>query len=237
MPSTRCPTMGSSTAAGVPTSAASSSSFGRSVSSAMAPTATILTIDLPLSNSAWVPKICFAPWSGLSFFGSGLSASGEGLKPTWPTLISTPATRHTAAIGASEYSQAEPTMPKICGTVSAPTVSGWLMSPSRSRVACDIRRIIPGANAERASSAASRTTAPLRSIDRATWPFLRASSRFLGVAFSVLFSAITPPSASAGRWRRSAGARPRASPRRTGARRRSGGTRPRSSPGSRRRTR
>ena len=35
-------------------------------------------------------------------------------------------------------------------------------------------------------SPASRTTAPLRSADLATWPFLRASSRFLGVAFSVL---------------------------------------------------
>ena len=32
---------------------------------------------------------------------------------------------------------------------------------------------------------ASSTTAPLTSAERATWPFLRASSRFLGVAFSV----------------------------------------------------
>src|SRR3954447_8429101 len=43
-----------------------------------------------------------------------------------------------------------------------------------------------GAVALRAKSAANMTTAPLRSPDFATWPLLRASERFLGVAFSVL---------------------------------------------------
>ena len=38
----------------------------------------------------------------------------------------------------------------------------------------------------------SSTVAELRSIDRAIWPFLRASSRRLGVGFSVLLSAIEP---------------------------------------------
>src|ERR1700754_3310458 len=47
-----------------------------------------------------------------------------------------------------------------------------------------------GPAAESAIRPASRIAAPLMSADLATWPFLRASSRFLGVAFSVLFSAI-----------------------------------------------
>src|ERR671932_483366 len=43
-----------------------------------------------------------------------------------------------------------------------------------------------GAVALSAKRAAIMTTAPLRSFDLATWPFLRASCRFFGVAFSVL---------------------------------------------------
>ena len=66
-------------------------------------------------------------------------------------------------------------------------------------MASSIRRITPGPNADSARTEAISTTAPLTSCDLATWPFLRASARFLGVAFSVLFSAISrPPS---GVWR------------------------------------
>src|ERR1044072_9254577 len=50
---------------------------------------------------------------------------------------------------------------------------------------------MPGPKADSARTEAIITSAPLRSWERATWPFLRASWRFLGVAFSVLFSAIS----------------------------------------------
>src|SRR4051794_9267349 len=52
-----------------------------------------------------------------------------------------------------------------------------------------------GAVALSANSAARSTTAPLRSALLATWPFLRASWRRLGVAFSVL-SPPPPPAIS-----------------------------------------
>src|SRR3954447_23090557 len=45
---------------------------------------------------------------------------------------------------------------------------------------------MPGPKADSARTEAIITSAPLRSCERATWPFLRASSRRLGVAFSVL---------------------------------------------------
>ena len=54
------------------------------------------------------------------------------------------------------------------------------------RIDSSMRSIMAGPKADSASRAASRTTAPLRSADLATWPFLRASSRRFGVAFSVL---------------------------------------------------
>src|SRR5919197_5284921 len=50
---------------------------------------------------------------------------------------------------------------------------------------------MPGPKADSARTDAAITSAPLRSCERSTWPFLRASWRFLGVAFSVLFSAIS----------------------------------------------
>ena len=53
-------------------------------------------------------------------------------------------------------------------------------------IASCICSITFGPKADIASRPASRTAAPLTSIERATWPFLRASSFFLGVAFSVL---------------------------------------------------
>src|SRR3954454_20386887 len=43
-----------------------------------------------------------------------------------------------------------------------------------------------GPATDSAIRAPSRIAAPLMSADLATWPFLRASSRFLGVGFSVL---------------------------------------------------
>ena len=57
-------------------------------------------------------------------------------------------------------------------------------------IASFICSIAFGPAAESASRPASRIAAPLTSMDFATWPFLRASSFFLGVAFSVLSSAM-----------------------------------------------
>src|SRR3954471_2582315 len=59
-----------------------------------------------------------------------------------------------------------------------------------STIPARISSSIFGPKADRASRPASRMKAPLMSAERATWPFLRASSRRLGVAFSVLPSAM-----------------------------------------------
>jgi hypothetical protein len=75
-------------------------------------------------------------------------------------------------------------------TPSRLTTSGEETKASTPIVASSIRRRIPGPKADRASTEAASTAAPLTSADLATWPRLRASPRVLGVAFSVLLSAI-----------------------------------------------
>src|ERR671932_797315 len=98
----------------------------------------------------------------------------------------TAAATHVRMTGAAA-SAAEPT----CSDSSGPsprwsTTPGVAMSWNASR--SDVWSVATrcGAVALSANSAAIMTTAPLRSLDLATWPFLRASCRFFGVAFSVL---------------------------------------------------
>src|SRR4051812_12767212 len=126
------------------------------------------------------------PEIGLSRLGSGFSAPTWGLPPTWATFTTRAAAMQVKTTGAAA-SAAEP----ICSEIRGPrprwsTTFGVAMSwnASRSEVSSVATRC--GAVALRAKSAANMTTAPLRSPDFATWPLLRASERFLGVAFSVL---------------------------------------------------
>src|SRR3954468_22563912 len=130
------------------------------------------------------------PEAGLSLRKSGLIAPGIGLMPTCPAEAATPATRQTAMTGATASATCWPT-----STNSVPTPF-WVTTLSGSWASCRTCSIaswhcstIRCPTADSASSEASSTAALLTSCERATWPFLRASSRFLGVAFSVLFSA------------------------------------------------
>src|SRR5215210_796704 len=66
------------------------------------------------------------------------------------------------------------------------TTSGCDINCSTWTIASFICSMAFGPATESAISPPSRIAAPLMSADLATWPFLRASSRFLGVAFSVL---------------------------------------------------
>src|SRR3954447_12759362 len=195
MPRTVCASVGMSSLGGSPTSAASSSSLGRTAMAVTAPTAVTLTRFLAPSKSALGPKMFFAPCSGFRRFGSGFSAPRCGRPPTCTTLTRMPVTRHTATTGAAA-SPAE----RACSETSAPrplwsTTSGVVMSANAARMSVWSTATRCGAVALRANSAASSTTAPLRSALLATWPFLRASWRRLGVAFSVL-SPPPPPAIS-----------------------------------------
>ena len=99
--SSRCRAIcGIRSAGGVPTSAASSSSFGNSASAAIAPTIATLSEFLTVSTARCCGlKRFLRPEAGLIFLKSGLIASGVGLRPTWPAEAASPATKQTAAIG------------------------------------------------------------------------------------------------------------------------------------------
>src|SRR3954467_3300121 len=74
------------------------------------------------------------------------------------------------------------------------TWRGLAISPMVARLISPSLSIMCGPQIESAIRPAISTRAPFRSCDFATWPFLRASSRRLGVAFSVL----SPPPAMSG---------------------------------------
>ena len=147
------------------------------------------------SKAAFIPKMFLAPVSGLSFLKSGASAFGDGLKPTWPRLAATPASAQIATTGMAAIATCMPTVMNSSVTPLRLTTSGEDTKLSTPSVASSIRRIMAGPKADSASTAAISTIAPLASCERATWPLARASWRFLGVAFSVLFSAMAsrPP--------------------------------------------
>src|SRR5689334_20687086 len=109
-----------------------------------------------------------------------------GLPPTCAMLTIRPAAIQVKITGAAARA-AEPS----CSESSGPrprwsTTPGVAMSWKASR--SDVWSVATrcGAVALSAKSAAIMTTAPLRSALLATEPFLRASARFFGVAFSVL---------------------------------------------------
>src|SRR4051794_24256495 len=160
--------------------------------------ATTLTLMMFLTSSTrpCLPTMRLRPVCGLSRLKLGLRAWVLGRMPTWARLTTIPAAAQAPTIGATH----EAAVPPLCSSRS-PTVlivTGSLPPPaaSESWMPSAIRWTIAGPVTPSVSSPASTTTAPLRSCDLATLPCLRASSRRLGVAFSVLSgSAIAlPPS-------------------------------------------
>ena len=85
----------------MPTRPAIESSFGKIAIAMIPPTAAILAVDLTVSTAELGLNMFFRPVSGLSFLKSGFSAFVAGLKPTWPTLATTPAIAQTNTIGAA----------------------------------------------------------------------------------------------------------------------------------------
>src|SRR3954454_5290723 len=131
-----------------------------------------------------------SPEAGLSLRKSGLIAPGIGLMPTCPAEAATPASRHTPMTGATASATCWPTSTNSVPTPFwVTTLSGSWASWRTCSIASWHCSTIRCPTALSVSSEASSTAALLTSCERATWPFLRASSRFLGVAFSVLFSA------------------------------------------------
>src|SRR3954453_22736311 len=131
------------------------------------------------------------PLIGFSRLGSGFRAVIWGLPPTCARLTSTPAATHVKITGAAASAADLP-----CAESSGPrprwlTTSGEEMRRKASRIELCSTSTRCGAVALRANSAANMTTAPLRSPDLATEPFLRACWRFLGVAFSVFSPAMS----------------------------------------------
>src|SRR3954471_22967571 len=134
------------------------------------------------------------PLIGFRRLGSGFSALTYGLPPTWAMLTSRPAATHVRITGAAASAAALP-WPEISGPRPRwLTTSGEETRTKASRIEDCSTSTRCGAVALSAKSAANSTIAPLRSADLATDPFLRASWRFLGVAFSVL----SPPAAMSG---------------------------------------
>src|SRR3954447_7712856 len=131
-----------------------------------------------------------SPEAGLSLRKSGLIAPGIGLMPTCPAEAATPASRHTPMTGATASATCWPTSTNSVPTPFwVTTLSGSWASWRTCSIASWHCSTIRCPTALSVSSEASSTAALLTSCERATWPFLRASSRFLSVAFSVLFSA------------------------------------------------
>src|SRR3954451_4065820 len=126
------------------------------------------------------------PETGFRRLGSGLSAPRCGLPPTWATLTSTAAATHVKMTGAAPRPAALAWLDSSGPRPRWLTTSGEEIRPKASRIDVSSTSMRCGPVALRANSAANMTIAPLRSGLRATEPFLRASSRFFGVAFSVL---------------------------------------------------
>src|SRR4051812_20770013 len=134
------------------------------------------------------------PLTGFSRLGSGLRAPTWGLPPTCAMLTSRAAATHVKITGAAANAAALPWLESSGPRPRWLTTSGEAMRAKASRIEAWSTSTRCGAVALSANSAANMTTAPLRSADLATCPFLRASDRRLGVAFSVL----SPPVAMSG---------------------------------------
>src|SRR3954451_17318836 len=131
------------------------------------------------------------PLIGFRRLGSGFSALTCGLPPTCAMLMRTPAATHVKTTGAAAIAAA---LAWAGGSGPSPrwvTTAGDEARRRASRIEASSTSTRCGAVALSAKRAANSTTAPLRSADLATEPFLRACWRFLGVAFSVFSPAIS----------------------------------------------
>src|SRR3954471_4702667 len=171
--------------------------WGRNALSTTHATTLTLTRFLTSSTSPCLPTMRLRPACGLSRLKLGLSAWVLGRMPTWARLTTIPAAAQAPTIGATQEAAVPPLCSSRSPTVLIVTGSLPLPAASESWMPSAIRWTIEGPVTPRVSRPASTTTAPLRSCDLATLPCLRASSRRLGVAFSVLSEPdIAPPSSA-----------------------------------------
>src|SRR3954447_12763131 len=191
MPRIVCASFETKSPADMPTSAEGSCSLGSTANAVMAPTIRSLVMFLPVSNSTFGPNSCLAPAIGLSFFAFGFRPAELNLGRTCTKLPSRPKPMHVSAIGPTVIPAVLPLCQKICPSVPAVTCRGLDIIPIVERIDWPSVSITCGPQIDSAMRPPMSTSAPLRSCDRAICPFLRASSRRLGVAFSVL----SPPPA------------------------------------------
>ena len=182
-----CPASAARPSGGMPTMAASGVSPGSSASAATPPTMATLTTALIASKTALAPSRFFRPEAGLMPLKSGLSACALGLKPTCATPPRTPPSRHAPKTGAIAKATVETR--RMQQVVEPCRGRGLRRVGDRAEGDVEHRRARvrdPRPHHARSRTARRRaTTAPLRSLLRATWPFSRARLRCLGVAFSV----------------------------------------------------
>src|SRR4051812_23172390 len=115
--------------------------------------------------------------------------------PDWPAFTTMAASAQARATGATASAASLPTRSRTVPRPGSETTEGSAVCASDEVIALRTWPSMPGPAAPSVMSPTSRTTAPLRSLERATCPFLRASWRRLGVGFSV-FSPPPPPAMS-----------------------------------------
>src|SRR4051794_28356584 len=191
MPSTVWPMRATKSPGAMPTSADSSCSFGSTANAVIRPTITTLVMFLAPSKRRLGPNRFLAPVSGLSFFGSGLTPAAFSRGRTWMTFASTPAPMHAAATGPTVMAIVSRPSTASWPSIEAVTARGLAISAIVARIESPSFSNMCGPHTATAISPPIRTSAPFRSWERATCPFLRASSLRLGVAFSVFSPA--PP--------------------------------------------
>src|SRR5436190_10825741 len=185
MPSTVWASFDTRSPGAMPTSAARSSSLGTTAKAVMMPTITTLVRFFAPSNRMFGPNRFLKPLRGSIRLKSGLRPWSEGLGFAVTTYARTPKTRLTIAIGATASAAVGPVSMNTRPSPAGVSARGWAIIARVSCIEAPSWFQMWGPQIESAKSAESRTTAPFRSGLFATWPFLRASSRRLGVAFSV----------------------------------------------------
>src|SRR3954454_3325761 len=185
MPSTVWASFDTRSPGAMPTSAERSCSFGTTANAEIAPTIATLVRFFAPSNRRFGPKRFLKPLSGSRRLKSGLMPWNDGFSFTWPTFATTPNTRQTIATGATASTAVRPFCMNSLPMPPAVIACGWAIIASVDFIEMPICSQMCGPQIDSANSAESSTIAPFRSGLFATWPFLRASSRRLGVAFSV----------------------------------------------------
>jgi hypothetical protein len=171
----------------IPTIWPTFASCGTSASATTAATTATLATAFPDSNTIRGPNTFLIPVAGLMRLMSGLIAPSEGRMPTCAMFAISPAAMHTAAIGATVASiTCIPVSNRPWRPAAVAIACGRAISWNIALIAWPASLTIVGASDEIAIRPAISTSAPLKSVLLATWPFFRASVRRFGVAFSVL---------------------------------------------------